>query len=94
MRLRKIALISAVLLLCLSPYAADPDFSTTRLSDFDGNAEPLVPQEKTEKSDYLNRLLSRNTNPLGLKENPALKKLMNQPGVKWAVRAEFRQILH
>jgi hypothetical protein len=55
----------------------------------------LSPQEEQKsKNDYMSTLLSRNTEPLGLKENPELQKLMDQPSVKWAVRSGRRQILH
>jgi len=55
----------------------------------------LSPQEEQKsKNDYMSTLLSRNTEPLGLKEDPELQKLLNQPSIKWAVRSGRRQILH
>ena len=51
-----------------------------------------VPVEKP-KYDYMSTLLSRDTKPLGLKEDLALKKLMKQPSIKWAIRAGKRHIL-
>ncbi len=36
---------------------------------------------------------SRNTRPLGLKEDLALKKLMSQPAIKWAIRTGVGHIL-
>jgi len=48
---------------------------------------------KKPKYDYMSTFLSRNTNPLGLKENIALKKYLNQPSIKWAVRAGEKHIL-
>jgi len=52
------------------------------------------PQTKKEKSDYLTTVLLRNTEPLGLKENPVLKKYLSQPPIKWAVRSAERHILN
>jgi hypothetical protein len=53
-----------------------------------------VPQEvKPPKYDYMSGFLLRSTQPLGLKENPALKKMLNQGAVRWAIRAGFRHVL-
>jgi len=49
---------------------------------------------KKPKYDYMSTFLSRNTNPLGLKENIALKKYLNQPIIYWAVRSGKRHILN
>jgi hypothetical protein len=38
-------------------------------------------------------VLSRNTKPLGLKENVVLRNLLKQPAIKWAIRAGIRHIL-
>jgi hypothetical protein len=57
---------------------------------------PAPPQEfpaKKPRYDYWGSFFSRNTRPLGLKENLALKKLLRQKGVTWAVRTEIRHIL-
>jgi hypothetical protein len=54
------------------------------------------PQEypaKKPKSDYMSSFFSRNTKALGLKEDLALKKLMKQPSIKWAVRTGIRHVL-
>lgn len=45
------------------------------------------------KYDYMSTFLSRSTRPLGLKEDPALRKLLNQGAVKWAIRAGSRHVL-
>jgi hypothetical protein len=37
--------------------------------------------------------LSRNTKPLGLKEDRRLEKLLKQPAIDWAIRAGARHIL-
>lgn len=48
---------------------------------------------KKPKYDYMSTFLSRNTKPLGLKEDLALKKFLKQPIIKWAIRAGERHIL-
>jgi hypothetical protein len=46
------------------------------------------------KYDYMNSFLqSRSTRPLGLREDPDLRRLLSQGAVKWAIRAGSRQIL-
>jgi len=58
---------------------------------------PVAPQEypvKKPKSDYMSSILGRNTKPLGLKEDLAVRKLLQQPAIKWAVRAGQRHILN
>jgi hypothetical protein len=51
-----------------------------------------VPAKKP--NDYMSSVLSRNTRPLGLKENVALKEFLAQPSIKWAIRSGTRQILN
>jgi hypothetical protein len=55
-----------------------------------------IPSQETRRTqdDYLSTLLSRNTDPVGLKENPELQRLLRQPAVKWAVRSPRRHILN
>ena len=48
---------------------------------------------KKPRYDYMSMFYSRNTKPLGLKEDLALKKLMSQPGIKWAIRTGVGHIL-
>lgn len=48
---------------------------------------------KKPKYDYMSTILSRDTKPLGLKEDVALKKFLRQPTIKWAIRAGERHIL-
>lgn len=45
------------------------------------------------KYDYMSTFLSRSTQPLGLKEDPALKKMLDQGAVRWAIRAGSRHAL-
>jgi len=57
---------------------------------------PAPPQEfpaKKPRYDYMSSFFSRNTKPLGLKEDLALKKLLKQKAAKWALRTEIRHIL-
>jgi len=57
---------------------------------------PTPPQEfpaKKPRYDYMSSFFSRNTKPLGLKEDLALKKLLKQKGINWAIRTEIRHIL-
>ncbi len=56
-------------------------------------AEPQTIPAKKPNYDYMSTFLSRNTNPLGLKEDLTLKKLLKQPSAKWAARAGKRHIL-
>jgi hypothetical protein len=59
-------------------------------------AETPVTQEyptKKPKSDYMSSILGRNTKPLGLKEDLALRKLLRQPAIRWAVRSGQRHVL-
>jgi hypothetical protein len=54
------------------------------------------PQEfpaKKPKTDYMSSFLLRNTKPLGLKEDQALKDLLQQPSMFWAVRTGTQHIL-
>jgi hypothetical protein len=46
------------------------------------------------KYDYMSSFLSRNTKPLGLKDNAPLRKFLNQPSINWALRAGGRHILN
>lgn len=57
---------------------------------------PVAPQEypaNKPKNDYMSQILGRNTKPLGLKEDLALRRLLRQPAIKWAIRSGQRHIL-
>lgn len=56
-------------------------------------ANPQDVPVKKPKYDYMSTILSRNTKPLGLKEDPELEKLLKQPSIKWAIRAGKKHIL-
>ena len=49
---------------------------------------------KKPKYDYMSTFLSRDTKPLGLKENMALRKFLKQSSIKWSIRAGERHILN
>lgn len=52
------------------------------------------PQEIQKPSyDYMSNLLSRSTHPLGLKEDPAVRRMLGQGPLPWAVRAGSRHVL-
>jgi hypothetical protein len=62
----------------------------------DSSDPPIAPQQypaEKPKSDYMSQILGRNTRPLGLKEDLALRKLLRQTAIKWAVRTGQRHIL-
>lgn len=44
--------------------------------------------------DYMSSILSRNTKPLGLKDNQPLRRFLNQPSFNWAIRSGGRHILN
>jgi hypothetical protein len=57
---------------------------------------PLIQQSepvKKQATDYMSDFLSRNTKPLGLKEDRRLERLLKQPAINWAIRAGARHIL-
>lgn len=54
---------------------------------------PQNVQDKKPKYDYMSTFLNRSTNPLGLKIDPELEKLLKQPGIKWAIRAGSKHVL-
>lgn len=58
-------------------------------------APSLAQQDYNKKTTegYMETVLSRNTKPLGLKENVVLRNLLKQPAIKWAIRAGLRHIL-
>lgn len=48
---------------------------------------------KKPEFDYMSSILSRNTKPLGLKDNLPLRRFLNQPSIQWAFRAGGKHIL-
>ncbi len=53
------------------------------------------PQEVQRPNyDYMGGILSRSTHPLGLKEDPAARRMLEQGAVAWAIRAGSRHVLN
>lgn len=78
-------LYSVLFLLFLFPFALSTESVSTK----------EAPQSaQKQKFDYMSSILSRNTKPLGLKENISLKKFLNQPSIKWAMRSGGRHLLN
>lgn len=60
----------------------------------DRPAQDPPPQEVRKPSyDYMSTFLSRGTHPLGIKEDPAARRMLGQGSVPWAVRAGSRHVL-
>lgn len=76
----------------VSPDMANPDSSADAIAREAGDKDPQDTQK--QKFDYMSSILSRNTKPLGLKENVTLRKWLNQPSIKWAMRSGNRHILN
>jgi|GEM_PF-379523 hypothetical protein len=80
------ALAAAVFGLFLGPQAMRPGPQTT--------AQEPPPREVQKPSyNYMDSFLSRSTNPLGLKEDPAARRMLGQGPVAWAIRAGSRHVL-
>ncbi|MFQ6068936.1 MAG: hypothetical protein ACE5LC_00255 [Candidatus Aminicenantales bacterium] len=62
------------------------------LADNPDSAYQETPVKK-QRYDYMSTLFSRNAKSLGLKIDPDVQRLINQPHIKWAIRAEERHIL-
>ncbi len=56
-------------------------------------SHPQNVPDKKPKYDYMSAFLNRSTNPLGLKIDPELEKLLRKPGIKWAIRAGLKHVL-
>jgi hypothetical protein len=69
-------------------------FSTVRGPGAAAAFQVDTPQTEQTENDYMNNLLSRDTNPLWLKDNPVLKRYLAEPAVNWAVRSARIHILH
>lgn len=75
-----------VLCLCLGTPALKPGPQTTA-------QEPPPTEVQKPSYDYMSTFLSRSTNPLGIKEDPAVRRMIGQGPVPWAIRAGSRHIL-
>ena len=80
------ALAGAVFSLFLASSAVPPESQQA--------AQEPPPQEVQKPSyDYMSTFLSRSTRPLGLREDPAVRRMLGQGSVPWAIRAGSRHIL-
>jgi len=66
-----------------APEANPPEEAVPNPQDF----------QSSKPKDYMSSFFSRDTKPLGLKEDQALKRLLREPGIKWASRTGIRHIL-
>jgi hypothetical protein len=67
-------------------------FSESSFFPKNSQAEPQA--SRKPKYDYMSTFLSRDTEPLGLKEDIALKRFLEQPSIKWAIRSGKKHILN
>jgi hypothetical protein len=79
-------LAAAGLILLLGTPAARPGARPTA-------QEPPPREVQKPTYDYMSGLLSRSTNPLGLKDNPAVRRMLGQGPVAWALRSGSRHVL-
>ena len=90
-RKRVFLLIGAIFAVTILVYSLDR-IVPNQGSFFPSNQE--TQDTEKQKYDYMSTFLSRDTNPLGLKENIALKKLLDQSSIRWAIRSSRRHILN
>jgi hypothetical protein len=89
-------ILSLLFLFLLSALVVSSPRNTSSTNLIAAKSPTLRPQDypvKKPRYDYMSTFLSRNTRPLGLKEDLALKKLLNQHPIKWAIRAGERHLL-
>ena len=91
MRKRVIFLIVVIFAVAILVYSVDK-IASSRGTPASIGQETQDP--KKPKYDYMSTFLSRDTNPLGLKENVALKKLLDQSSIRWAIRSSRRHLLN
>jgi hypothetical protein len=62
----------------------------------DQPAPAQTPPQEVQKPrlDYMSTFLSRDTTPLGLKEDQEIRQLLKESRAKWMVRAGLRSILN
>jgi hypothetical protein len=72
--------------LLLGPQAGSPGPQTT-------TQEPPPREVQKPSYDYMSGILSRSTHPLGLKDDPAARRMLGQGPVAWAIRAGARHVL-
>jgi hypothetical protein len=80
------ALAMAIIGFLLGPAAMRPWPQTTP-------QEPPPREIQRPSYDYMSTFLSRSTHPLGIKEDPAARRMLGQGAVPWAMRAASRHVL-
>ncbi|MGB8959156.1 MAG: hypothetical protein WCC00_09145 [Candidatus Aminicenantales bacterium] len=85
-RVSSAALTAIAFSLLLGPQAGSPGPQTT-------SQEPPPREVQRPSHDYMNGFLSRSTHPLGLKDDPAARRMLGQGPVAWAIRAGSRHVL-
>ncbi|HSA97387.1 MAG TPA: hypothetical protein VLJ16_15155 [Acidobacteriota bacterium] len=79
-------LAGIVIGLALGPAGLRPGSQTAQ-------QEPPRKEVPKPSYDYMSNILSRSTHPLGLKEDPAARRMLSQGAVPWAIRAGSRHVL-
>jgi hypothetical protein len=72
--------------LLLGPQTMRPDPQAT-------GQEPPPREVQKPSYDYMDGFLSRSTRPLGLKDDPAARRMLGQGPVAWAIRSGSRHVL-
>jgi len=85
-RVLRIGLAGAVFGLLLGPQAMRPGPQAT-------GQEPPPREVQKPSYDYMDGFLSRSTRPLGLKDDPAVRRMLGQGPVAWAIRSGSRHVL-
>jgi len=80
------ALALAAIGLFAWPQTAGPDPQAA-------SQEPPPREYQKPANDYMSGFLSRSTHPLGLKDDPAARRMFNQGPAAWAVRSGSRHVL-
>ena len=93
---RRVFVVAGLIILALSLDSSSPQESKPPPQKVPPVESPLPPQDYPSdkpKYDYMSSFFSRNTKPLGLKEDLAVKQLLKQPAINWAVRTGQSSIL-
>jgi len=72
--------------LAFAPLGTGPGAQTT-------GQEPPPREVQKPSYDYMSGFLSRSTHPLGLKDDPAARRMLGQGPVAWAIRSGSRHVL-
>jgi len=94
--MKKKLLFSLFFFLFIPLLLSSPEAESLSLSGFysPDNIDADPQSVKKPKFDYMSSILSRNTKPLGLKDNLTLRKFLSQPSIKWALRSGGKHILN